>query len=73
MTTKERVDAHDRQIEGLANRIEALTTLAERQAESIKALALVAEQGIAETQALRTSVANLTGQWQAYINTLPKH
>jgi len=80
MTIEERLDAHDRQIERLITlagthdeEIAALTKLAATQSETAKALATVAEQNIAEIEALRASVADLTRQWQAYINTLPRH
>ena len=65
MTIEERLDAHDRQIERLIilagthdEQIGALTKLAATQSETAKALA---------------TVADLTRQWQAYINTLPRH
>jgi len=80
MTIEERLDAHDRQIERLIilagthdEQIGALTKLAATQSETAKALATVAEQNIAEIDALRATVADLTHQWQAYINTLPRH
>lgn len=101
MTIEERLDANDRQIEGLISlagthdeqiaalikltgshdhEIAALTKLAATQSETAKALATVAEHNITaieaahhEIDALRATVADLTRQWQAYINTLPRH
>jgi len=87
MTIEERLDAHDRQIERLITlagthdeEIAALTKLAATQSETAKALATLAEHNIAaieaahlEIDALRATVADLTRQWRAYINTLPRH
>ena len=39
----------------------------------IDALIRIAEKHEAETVALKAQMADLARQWQAYINTLPRH
>jgi hypothetical protein len=68
----DKIEAHDRQIEGLIDKSEAH----DRQ---IEGLIRVAQEQTAQMKLLDTRVAdlvrateNLERQWQAYINTLPR-
>ena len=79
MTTEEKIEVHDRQLEALISiaakhtgQIEALACVAEKQGERLDALIVVAEQQGRDIRGLNEAVASLERQWLAYINTLPR-
>ena len=72
MTTEERSEAHEKQLELLITvaakhsaQIEALTRVVEKHTEQI-------DKNSQQIAALTLAIANLERQWQAYVNTLPR-
>jgi hypothetical protein len=80
MTTNEQLDrlagivaslsgavvAHDDKIEAHDRQIEALITIGEQQSQRLDKLLVLTEQNAENWK-------NLERQWQAYLNTLPRH
>jgi hypothetical protein len=73
MTTQERFQRIESAISGLPIAAERHAAAVEKHDEQIEALLSIAEKHAAELTALRAVVTDVTRQWQAYLNTLPRH
>lgn len=73
MTIDERVDRLTTNLESLAGTVNTLAASVVAHDDQIESLIKVDEKTQEKISALAEQVANTEKQWQAYINTLPRH
>jgi hypothetical protein len=72
MTSEQRFQRIESVLEGLATAAERHAQAVEQHDKQIDVLITIAGEHAAELKAVRAVVTDVTRQWQAYINTLPR-